>query len=841
MKAEDWPRLRAHFDALCELAEADRESALQALGEPEELLQPLRAMLAADAAGRLAELAVEQAPALTLAATRESDEQAALLGRRLGAWRILALIGSGGMGYVYRARRDDGRYQAEAALKVVASRFDAGRFLQEREVLARLQHPGIARLLDGGECEDGRPYLVMELVDGQPIDRWADQRGLSLTARLALAVDAAQAVAYAHARAVLHRDLKPENILVDRGGQVKLLDFGVAKLLDREADADAAGAPTSAGYFTPRYAAPEQLACEGATTATDVFALGVVLFELLSDRHPFAGEDGNRSSLIRRVLDGEALGLRRALAQQGRRADVGAARLRDLDAVLGRALQRDPQRRFASMQAFADELQRVLDDRPVRTRAPGPAERLLRWSRRHRLAAAMLLVGLASLLLGTSLALWQGIEARRQRDVALLEAARAERVGEFLADIFRAPNPSRARGAEVSARELLDRGRERIASELGDDPVLRERLQRVIADTYRSLGLYEPAESLLAEALEASAPERRGELLSDLGWLHAFQGRYEDSAGRLEQAVALLRESGAGDPLVNALQRLATPLINLGRIEDAEAAASEALQRSAALPTPDLSRQASLHGLLASVAYNRGDLDAAEARYREALQTQRRLHGEAHTAVGVGLGNLATVAFRKGQLEQAVQGYREAVALQRAYFGVDNAQVAAPMASLGLALRRLGRGDEALATLRESAAIHAGWSGEAHPVTVGVLLDALELAQLLGEEANAELAAFQRIGSVIDPDSVAGCRLAALREQARSAPSDDALRAALDCLEQRGAPSAVIAQAALQRARAVPDPALRRAAGERIEALWPRDALLDAGLADLRAAPPAPR
>src|SRR5690606_29249892 len=285
---------------------------------------------------------------------------------------------------------------------------------------------------------------------------------------------------------------------------------------------------TSAFYFTPRYAAPEQLAGEPVTTAADVFSLAVVLFELLCGRHPYAdaGTEAEQSEgLSRRVLTGEPAPLRRALREAGCLPSARSDRLRDLEAVLDRALQRDPQRRYASMDGFAEELQRVLEDRPVRTRAPGSGERLLRWARHHRLSAAMVLVALASLLIGSSLALWQGIEARRQRDAALLEAARAERVGQFLADIFRASNPAQSRGAEVSARELLDRGRERIGSELGDDPLLRQRLQRVIAETYRSLGLYEQAESLYADALEGSSGAACGELLSDLGWLHAYQGR----------------------------------------------------------------------------------------------------------------------------------------------------------------------------------------------------------------------------------------------------------------------------------------------------------------------------
>jgi serine/threonine-protein kinase len=828
----DWRRLRAHFEALCDLPEAQRGEAIQALQESPEMLARLQRMLDADAAERLSGNVTQLAPELVRRAADPGQDPAGMLGQRLGPWRIVAFAGAGGMGHVYRACRDDGRFETDAAIKIVASRLDAARFLHERAVLARLQHPGIARLLDGGETDDGRPYLVMEFVDGEQIDQWCARQQPTLAERVQRIVDAARAVAYAHARAVLHRDLKPANILIDGNAQVKLLDFGVAKLLDVEHSDPAL---TSARYFTPRYAAPEQLAGDSSTTATDVHALALVLYELLSGRHPFADESGrnDKGGLPGRVLSAEPLPLRRALPADA--AIAGAPhRLRDLEAVLSRALQREPQQRYASMEAFADELQCVLEDRPVSTRAAGPLERSWRWARRHRLSASMAMIALLSLLLGASVALWQGIEARRQRDAALLEAARAERVGSFLADIFRAPNPARSRGAEVSAKELLDRGRERIADELGDDPILRERLQRVMADTYRSLGLYEASEALLVEALAAvEDAARRAELLSDLGWLHAFQGRYEESAMRLQESIALLRPGGASEALLTALQRLATPLINLNRIDEAETAAHEALSLDRSLDAPDLARQAGLQSLLGSVAYNRGDFAAAQARYEEALLTQRKLYGEGHTAIGVGLGNLATVAFRQGRLEQAVERYRETIALQRAYFGVDNAQVAAPMASLGLALRRLGRGAESLAALREAAAIHAAWSGAGHREALQVRLDALELALLLGADATIELAALSQAAATLEADSLNRCRWDFLRQQAASADLQT-MQAALGCLEAIPAAAAVRAHAWLALATIDPSPTRIAAATAHIEALQPADALLAAALQALR-------
>lgn len=818
----EWARLRAHFDALCELLPDQREAALAALQEPPELLEALRRMLAADVEDRLGESALELAPNLAqraeadLARRSEPDR----IGQRLGAWRILAIAGSGGMGHVYRVERDDGRFEAEAAIKIVAAGVDAGRFLQERAVLARLVHPGIARLLDGGECEDGRPFLVMEFVDGEPIDRWCEGRRLPALARVRLVLDAARAAAYAHARAVLHRDLKPDNILVDANGQVKLLDFGVAKLLDDEANAPLL---TSARYFTPRYAAPEQIAGEPATTATDVFALAVVLYELIAGRHPFAGDD-DRGGLPARMLTGEAVPLRRAL--RVRPLDLGG-RLRDLEAVLGKALQREPARRYAGMDAFADELERVLDDLPVRTRAPGGRERFLRWLRRNRVAGVALGVGVLGLVAGISVALWQAREARLQRDAALLEARRATRVAEFLSDVFRAPNPERSRGSDVSARSLLDRGRKRLKTELGDDPDLRLQMQRVIADTYRSLGLFDEAAALLSEGLEDSQGTARAALLSDLGWVRAFQGRFEESAQRLREAVALSRAQGDAAALSESLQRLATPLINLGELDGAEAAAREALALVPAEDESQLTRRLVLQGLLAGVAYNRGDLDAAERGYREALATQRRVPGASRTSIAVAANNVATIAFRRGRLVEAEALYREATALQREHFGLDNAQVAMPLNSLGLTLRRQDRGVEALATTREAAAIYAAWNGLAHSNSLATALDAAELAWLLGEEPGADLAPIEEPATALAADAALRCRFELLRELAAAAPDGEAVARAADCLEAGKSAPAHRAFARLAQARLSPDADAIARARELVEALVPRDPFLD--------------
>jgi eukaryotic-like serine/threonine-protein kinase len=835
---EQWARLRAHFEELCELEPECREVALAGLKESDELLTRLRRMLDADGGSRLRDNAVEQAPALhqRVDAKAEPDR----IGERLGAWRIVAPLGAGGMGCVYRAVRDDGRYRAEAAIKTVAHGVDAARFVRERNVLARLSHPGIAGLLDGGECPDGRPYLVMEYVDGLTIDRYCATHALPALARVRLVLAAARAAAYAHARAVLHRDLKPDNLLVDGSGTVKLLDFGVAKLLD--VDSAPANNLTAARYFTPRYAAPEQFADQTATTATDVFALAVMLYELLAGRHPFAGEDGQEDT-SRRVLTGEPTSLRRALQRRSdARVGLEAGPLRDLDAVLDRALAHDPARRYQSMDAFADELERVLEDQPVQTRRAPWRERALRWARSNQLAAAGLLLGLLSLALGTALAVWQAQEARHQRDAAVLEAARAERVAAFLSEVFSAPNPARSKGADVSARDLLDRGRDRLADELVDDPPLRARMHMVIAETYRSLGFYDEAETLLRQALDSADGGSRARLLLELGWLHAYRANYAESARHLQESADLALAEGAQDTHITALTRIATPLINLGRYDDAEAAVTRALELHERQVDADPVAGLAMKGLLANIAFSRRQLDRAEVLFGEVLAAQRALRGAGHSSLSTTHNNLGAVAMLRGRVDDAETHYRQATAIARDFFGVDNDQVALPIHGLGISLRRQDRGDEALVALREAAAIYSGWSGESHRNTINTRLDALELASLLGADATEEISLLTRALAELAPDAPNACRLESLRQLNLARPDPAAARAARACLLTHSAPQTLqlVAEIAVARADDAVDPDLVTALLQGAAALPVPDPPLQRAIARLQQRQPAP-
>lgn len=775
MNADDWQAVRALFEALCDLPATERQRRIEEAGLDPQRRALLQSMLAADGGAALRDDAAAQAPEVVAALA--PDERP---GSLAGPWRIETLIGAGGMGRVYRARREDGRYEGLAAIKFVAEAANPGFFLHERHVLARLAHPGIARLLDAGEDARGQPYLVMEYVDGIPIDAHCEAIGADARTRFALVIAAARAIAHAHAQWVLHRDLKPANLLVDRQGQVKVLDFGVAKLLDRTGDDPQL---TSARYFTLRHAAPEQIAGEPTGTGVDLFALAVILFELLAGTHPFAVLAGEGRSFAERVLAGDATPLRRALRDTDM---LRGLRARDLEAVLAKALARDPAARYASVQEFADELGRILDDRAVLARPPSTAEQVARLARRHRAGFALGALALLALVGVSGVALWQADAAERERDAAQREAARAERIADFLTGLFEAAQPLRNQGRVPSARDLLDRGREQLAHDATLDPAVRGALLASVADSYRALGHYAEAETLLREAVDqaVAGDPRLPAWQLQLGRVHNFQSRWTDAERELRRGLQM----AGGDPMLQAgLQRqLAVSLLNQERATDAESAARAALAQLRAFPGAPTRDLVDTEMLLATMAYSRNDLPAALSAYEGIVAAQRAGSAADQQSLVTSLNNLAAIEMRLDRLDVAVAHYREAIALARSQFGARNREVALPLLGLGSALRASGQVDAAREALAESHAIYFEWSGPAHAETAYAALLLGELEWLRGDAAAARVLS-DAIGETLaadHPTSVKACRadLLALALMDDASEASSRQRAAVACL-----------------------------------------------------------
>ena len=693
-----WPRVRTVLEAL----EDDGGASLEALcagpdGTPDPALvgavrAALEAERAADAGGFLEGSVVDDAP--RLAAGDEPDA----VGERVGPWEVTGLLGEGGMGVVYRARRADGAYDQGAALKLVGrglappSLLD--RFRRERQILAGLRHPHVARLLDGGLTDRGQPYFAMELVDGEPITDYADRRGLGVEARVRLLRQVVGAVAYAHRRLVVHRDLKPSNVLVaeaDGGPRATLLDFGIAKLLDAEAAPGAggleAGPRTRTGaLLTPEYAAPEQVSGGEVTTATDVYALGVLLYELLAGRRPH-GLEGLTPSGVERALE----------AVPPPPSSVAGAKLGDLDAVCLKALAPEPDRRYASADALGDDLDRVLAGLPVEARAPTARYRASRFVKRHPAGVA---AAAAFVVLLVGFGVVSSLQARR----LATESAKARAVSAFVLGLFEASDPGRARGVEATAGELLARGAER------------------------------------AQAMDGP-PEVRAELLRTLGEVHLKLGAFEEARPLLEGAGALAREYGGPDGLATALNLLAGLEARVRRLDAAEALAREAL----ALEGVHDTLRYQPHLMLGMLALRTQDYDAVESHTERARVLARAIR-PGHRGELAALNNLAQLYHRREEWDRYDAALEETLALRHAAQGADHPGTASARYNLG---RRLcDRGDVAagLDTLRAALAVQRRVLPTPHHNTINTLralgrrLPAAEGAPLL-REALAQLEA----------------------------------------------------------------------------------------------------
>ncbi|HEU5209654.1 MAG TPA: serine/threonine-protein kinase, partial [Longimicrobiales bacterium] len=537
-------------------------------------------------------------PAMVWAALIDDDDERAVTS--VGPWRIQRELGRGGMGAVYLAERADGQFEKQVALKLVKRGMDTdeilARFRLERRILAGLEHPHIARLYDGGASEDGRPYLVMELVDGEPITTWCDRHCLGIDERLALFCTICAAVQFAHQKLVVHRDLKPSNIMVAKDGAPKLLDFGIARLLTE--DETSSMTRTGVRVLTPEYAAPEQLRGEAVSTAADVYALGAVLFELLTGSGPFGGD--------RRTMDPDRIAPRPSLlvgpaspddpvstahaAAAARSTTPAKLRRRlegDLDIITLRALDPDPARRYGSAQQLLDDLERHRAGLPVQARAPTLVYRARKFARRNRapiVAAALVTIALAGGLAST---LWQARTAARERDTADAARRSAEEVMAFLLGMFDSADPLGVRTERTDTmrvRQLVDRGAERVRTELANQPRLQAEMLTMLGRVYSNLGVFESAEEMLEEAVLAAgaanaATESRAIPLILLGVAANQQGSFARADSLLAAAIAVYDETGAAhdSTYMNAVTERGVALMHNGAYERSAAMHAHAL------------------------------------------------------------------------------------------------------------------------------------------------------------------------------------------------------------------------------------------------------------------------
>lgn len=694
MEPQRWQRVKQILGEALDLGPAERVAFVASVcGDAPEVRAEVESLLAAeDEAGDFIEVPVfsESGPPLAE-------------GQRVGAWRVLCELGRGGMGAVYLAERADEEFEKRVALKVIRRRAGVEeivrRFRTERQILARLDHPNIARLLDGGSTEDGRPYLVMEHVEGRPIDEYCAAEGLSLRQRLALFRTVCGAVNFAHQNLVVHGDLKPGNILVGADGTPRLLDFGIAEILAPEgAEAEAVNDDRPRA-MTLGYASPEQVDRGAITTASDVYSLGVLLYGLLTGRSPYGAPSPEGEDLLRAIREMEPPPPS-LVAEEGDRKRLAG----DLDSIVAKALSKNPLERYAYAEQLAADIRLYLEGFPVLAHPDTPVYRFGKFVRRHRLGVAAA-AAFAVVVVGS------GIGLSMLYREAVRERERAETVSEFLEGLFEISDPGESPGQTITAREVLDQGRRRISEELSDQPALRADLMNTMGRVYRNLGLHDPARELIEgglrlrrETLGESHPAVADSLLN-LAFLRLEEGEEASTEPLLREALEIQRRHGLTEtlPYAEALGNLGVIHQKREEYVDAERLFRESLALKRRIGSEDEEVVRSL-AHLANLLHVRGKLPEAERLYRETLALRQKVLGDDHPEVAITLSNLGSLLEDRGDVVGAEAVYRDVLARRRRIYG-RHRLVAASLSNLGFALQAQGRHREAEPLYREALSI----------------------------------------------------------------------------------------------------------------------------------------
>jgi len=631
---------------------------------------------------------------------------------QIAGYKVLNKLGEGGTSTVYLVESEG----EKVALKLLRSGFEESeythkRFAAEQKILARLNHPDIAQLIGGGDTEQGDLFVIMEYVDGVPIDVWCNRNRLEIEERIVLFQRVCRAVHYAHQNLVVHRDIKPENILITKNGDVKLIDFGIAKLLESDgADTEVFHTRTGMHVMTPEFASPEQVCGKPITTASDIYSLGVLLFLLLSGRRPYEFRTTSMLEIERIVCETEpakpsdtALSGTEQVAQL---RNMDKARLSkylkgDLDRIVLMAMWKDPARRYASALSFADDLEAYLNGEPVNARTPTLRYRARKFIARHRWAAAAAAIALMSLTGGLAGTLWQAHIANQNAVHAELQAERAEQVAAFLAEMFEESDPTKAKDGSTTAREMLDRGFEKVQIELEGQPAVQAQMLGIIGKVYNNLGLYDQA----LPALEHSADQYRS-----------------------------IDESSA--EYVSVLLELANLQYRLGRLDQAEVTTQEVLDLKTKIYGPDHPEVASVMNTLAIIYEGKGMFKESIQTFRRVLDI-RRQQPDPGSNLAANLNNLATLLHQTGELEESDILFREAVNIVKKIWGETHPYMAFTLNGYSGLQQQRGLYDLAEADLRRALEIGRIVFSETHPF-IGVVLHNLgKLFQETGDFLNA--------------------------------------------------------------------------------------------------------
>ena len=798
LTAGRWEEVQRLLDASLERPADERAAFVQDAANGDQALQAqvfhlIRAYRSAPTflSGNIADVAPSLMPPLPSA---KPSFVTSHMPARIGQYELTEEVGRGGMGIVYKGHRADGAYDRPVAIKLLPqaphSSAHTDRFVQERKVLASLDHPNIAQLYDGGVTEDGQLYLVMEFVEGVPITDYCEQNDVTLGQRLAFVAQIAASLQHAHGRLVVHRDIKPSNILATADGTIKLLDFGIAKMLDVDEDTVDL-TRTGEHLLTPGFAAPEQILKKPITVATDVYQLGVVLYQLLTGQRPFEKTE-SFYAMAHTVCNETPL-----RPSERPHARIGAGALRgDLDAIALKALSKEPAERYASMEAFAADLHAMTHALPVAARRQGLLYRSAKFVRRH---VPGVVAGIGVFALAVSYGVTVTVQShaiQRALADAETEARKSREVARLLTDVFKVADPNVPGAQDMSARQLLDNGRVQLDKRLTSAPQVRAQMQHLLGEIYYSLGAYDDSVALLESALAARqrmpGQERdlassltqlafaynvtdqydkaqqslqqaldihrrsdtqsveQAEILNALGDVQRLRGNHSQAKALFEEAIGILRRvtDGNHSELATGHQGLAMLQLVDGDARNAEANSREAVRVVAASLGKDHSYYTvALNGLGLLLAYLER-YDEAEPLHLEAREIQRRILGERHPYVAQTSGYLGFLSHRRGQFAVAEQHYRQALTIQTGLDGRSSAAVGRLSGQLATVLTKRGRYDEAQALIEEMLRINHELFGDSSSAVGRALSTRAALEYARGDLPSAQqdfVAALERL------------------------------------------------------------------------------------------------
>jgi len=748
MNPEQWEKVQSLFEKALDLEPAERENFLRSeCGNDKELFYEVLSLLSADENQH----SIFSGSAADYIAADETN----LAGKNFGNYRAIKQIASGGMGSVYLAERADGVFEQKVALKVVKPGMNSheiiSRFEDERQILARLQHPNIARLLDGGISESGLPYFTMEYVEGKPITDYCDDKNLTIEQRLELFKKVCEAVFYAHQNLVIHRDIKPSNILVKEDGTVKLLDFGIAKVFEEDEDQKSL-TRTGMRVMTPEYASPEQVRGEPVSTATDIYSLGLILYQLLTGCPPYEVPttsalemeriicltDPQKPSTMITKMYSSSSGTKQNISPEfissKRKTTIRRLKKRisgDLDNICLMAIRKEPERRYSSIVQFINDIDNHLTGLPVIARKSTASYRTKKFIQRHKVGVVVIAV---SVLIIGILTTFYTIQLAEERDRAQLEAEKSKKVSEFLSGIFKVSDPEQSRGETITARELLDNGVKKIESELSGQPEVMANMLGVTGNVYKSLGLYDNALVLLNRAysiydslLGSDSPET-AKSLNDLAGLNFAMGNYESAIEKYSETVKKRKNIFGDESLETAesMNDLAMVLREEGDYNQSEMLLTNSLSIRKKLLNPESQEVAQSINNLALLKEDMGQYAESKKLFEESLKIKEKAYGKVHPSVTETIGNLAMLLQQMGEYEEATKLFNETLDIDKKLYGDVHPSISTDLYNIASNTALMGNLNEAEKLYSDVLELDKKLLGDEHPYI------ALDLNNLAG-------------------------------------------------------------------------------------------------------------